>query len=409
MSKELRLSSDVSLAGESASKVKRALLCRTGNFDGMFGPVEVTKERLEALAETYQKIRATPQNENDYAPILLDHSRSVDLVKGRLLPEGMSVEEWKEIDGVMEFGLFGNLRIDDPEAQANVESGKYAHLSISFDEDTNEIFEVSFVAVEAARGSIVLAKSTGGSMDLEKRFKALSQRHGALATHIKAARTGRKAALAKLMKERDDLAKEIETLAKGSKELAKRIKLSQLKGKMAEFVRQGRMEPVELKEIDFEALSEMNEKALNMYLQSFEKRPVSTDVFQYGQAGTKKLSTDLSPAAMRKAMELQRSGKAQSLAGPHEGDEDVNEKEKGLAEGEHQEPDGDEGMMSMSKEEFAKCLEEMYGHHSKLAESIEKMKGLGEEMKKLAEGEDDDEKKEKEMSAVDEKTEGEEE
>jgi len=406
MSKEKRLSLAIQLAdGAAKSMVKRALLCRTGEFDGMYGSVTVDKARLEAMLKKYQQVRAEPANENDYAPILLNHDRNVELVKGRLLPTNMSVEEWREIDGEMQFGLFGDLRVDNKEAQEAVDSGQYAHLSISYDEDSNEIFEVSFVAVEAARGSIVLSKSQGGTnMNLESKHQALAMRHKALASMVKQSRKGRTKALAALIEKRSAVQKEIEALTKRSSELAFTIKTAQLKTRFAEIIRAGKMNPVEFKKMDIKELSSLSEGQLKIVFASYENRPVSSDVFQYGQTtAEQKITTDLSHSEMRKAMKLQKAGKGAALEVGD--DKDVDDKKlsddekekKDLAEKEANEMKS----YSMGKEEWDKCMEEMSGIHSKLAECVDKMKSMGQDEEKMASDEEDDKKKE-EMAAEEE-------
>lgn len=385
--KEKRLSFAVSLSEKTDSNIRRALICRTGSFDGLFGPVTVTKEMLDAICSRYLAIRASPTNENDYAPILLDHNRQVDLIMGRLLAEGMHVAEWKKMDGEMVFGLFADLRIDDPEAQKKVEAGKYAHLSITFDEDKFEIFEVSFVAVEAARGSIVLSHGGGKKMSGKHQLTALSQRQQALAVLTKESRNKRRVQLAKLITEKNKLVGEAEALLTKSESLALGVKTAQLKAKFNEFVRGGKMTPAELKELDIKALSGLPESALKVVLTSYEKRAVSKDVFQFGQSGQDvKVQKALTKENMKKAMELQSKGEnGITLAAD---DEKPEHKEMGADKEEKPHE------MPMSGEEWMKCLADMDEVHAKLSEICKKMKSQGEETEKLAADEDKDEKKE---------------
>ena len=399
----------ISFAQKDGSMFKKALLCRTGRFDGVFGQVEVTKLRLEQLAEKYKELRANPANENDYAPILLNHMRDVDLVKGRLMAD-LEVAEWKEIDGVMEYGLYGTLRIDEEEAKANVEAGKYAHISISYDEDTNEILEVSFVAVEAARGSIVLSKG-GKKMELEKKLSTLAQKHKALAAAVKESRTVRREALKKMLSQRAELEEKALAAAKHAKELSVKVKAAQIKAQMLGFVKEGKVEPKVVREMNFAELAQFSETALKALMASYESRPVSRDVFQHGQsADNKTAQVDLSPAKMREAMALQKSGKKALAEGDDQKDEDKpkpppaavagvrgekDEKDPSLAE-------DDKDTKAMDMEEWAKCLEEMGAVHAKLSEMVDKLKKLGEDTQEMAEGEDEQEKKEEEQMAEEE-------
>lgn len=405
MSHQKELEFDIQLAdGQKKTNIKRALLCRTGKFDGMYGPVVVDKDRLLGLLEKYQSVRAMPQNENDYAPILLNHDRNVELVKGRLLAEGLEVKEWKEIDGILQFGLFGDLRIDDADAMKSVDSGKYAHLSISYDEETNEIFEVSFVAVEAARGSIVLSKnqkekaiSQGGNVDLSQKLSTLSSKHKALAAAVKQSRTKRSAALSALVQKKNEVQREIESLQAQTKVLASTVKTAQLKARFSEIIKSGKMNPVELKAMDLAEMSTWSESQTKMLFASYENRPVSKDVFQYGQTSTEqKLSAkQMTPEKMREAMKLQKSGKGASLSALEE------DEGESMSEGEEkpEHKDGQEGAekkesFAMGKEEFSQALEEMSGLHSKLSECVEKMKGMGADVEKMSADDKDDEKKE---------------
>jgi hypothetical protein len=322
------------------------------------------------------------------------------------LAQGISVEEWKEVDGVMEFGLYGDLRIDDAEAQVNVDSGKYAQLSISFDEETGELFEVSFVAVEAARGAIVLAnKPQGGNRMSTKLLAQLQTKHTALKSAVGDNRKKRKTALSALMKEAVDLQKEIVALELKSKEIALTVKTGQIKGKFHEFIKGGKMSPAELKAMDVKTLATLSDSALGIVLSSYDARQVSTDVYQYGQKSDKKVVVDLSPAKMREAMKLQKSGKGVALAAEDD-KEDKNKDDKNLSEGEE---DKDKKDAPMSQDDLKACLAEMESHHGKLSEAISKMKELCEGVKSLSEDEEKDEQSELAAAEKEEKEDKEEE
>lgn len=378
---------------QSENFVKPTLLCRTGIFDGLYGQVKVNKERLEALAARYKEIRSTPANENDYAPILLDHNRSVELVMGRLLPEGLEVREWREVDGEMQFGLYGNLRVDDEAARKKVESGKYAHVSISYDEETNEIQEVSFVAVEAARGSIVLKQGEKQmSTELESKHSRLTQRHKALAAVVKGARATRKAALSQLVAKKSEIEKELSAALAKANEAGSAIKTGQIKARLASFVRQGKMSPVELKKIDVKGLVALNESALKYVLDSYESRAVSTDALVFGQSNDQVPSVEpKDKEAMRRAMAAQKKGVALSdedkkkLA--DEDDED-GEKKK-LAEA-----DKEVKSYAMDEEAYSKCMADVTDVHSKLSGVMDHLKKMAEAVDEMAESEDEQEKKE---------------
>jgi len=410
------ISKSKSLASKEKGLIKKALLCRTGTFSGMYGEVTVTKEMLEGIMERYISDKANPTNQHDYAPILLNHDRNVELVQGRLLADGMSVEKWKEIDGKMTFGLFGNLRIDEEDAIKKVETGKYAQLSISFDEETYEFFEVSFVAVEAARGSIVLEHKKqnpkgGSKMAKNKNIATLSKKHTALMGVISDGRKKRKAALSKMISQIEKLEGELVTLEKKSNEIALSIKAGHIKGKLNALVRQDKVNPVELKAMDFKTLAAMPEVAITAVLAAYETRKPMGDAQTYGQKADKKINLDMSPEAMREAIKLQKSGKGIKLS-----QEEEDEAKKKLAEGSEDDKEKveDKDHDSMSAEDLKACLEEMEGHHAKLAECISKFKEMSGAIKDMSEGEDKEEeeikKKEEEhkLSEEDSEDEGEE-
>lgn len=373
--------SRVSLAFEKrdGSLYKRALICRTGSFEGMYGPCVVTHESLKAMVEAYQRIRANPANENDFAPVLKDHHRAVDLVQGRLLPDGMEVAPWKVIDQVQHYGLYATLRIDDALGQKNVDSGKYAHLSITFDEETFEIFEVSFVAVEAARGSIVLSKGEKKMSKFKNRLSALAGQHRALAGAVKAGRTKRATQLQKIAKLHEGLKKELSALSKQVGEASLAFKTSSIKSQLSLFVRQGKMTPDEMKKIDMTALAACDDSSLKIVLSSYANRQVSVDFEQRGQSGQSLSAEPKTHEDMRKAMALQRQG-ATSLAA----DDSKDPSELADDQENEQLADGDKEQTGLDLDSMKKCLEDFSGVTKKLGEIVDKL-GAGEkETEKLS-------------------------
>lgn len=384
----------INLAQADGALFKRALLCRTGIFDGMYGQAIVTQQLLEGIANRYNKERAKPQNENDYAPILKEHIRDADLIKGRVMAN-MSVEELEDPGtGDKVFGLFADLRIDDEDAKAKVEKGQYAHLSISFDEDTFEFYEVSFVAVEAARRSMVLSQQEKEktTMDFKAKFNSLSQKKKALVAALGQQRLARKAALKKLSDEKAALETEAQALGAKAQELGVTMKSYQTKAQFAAFIRAGKMNPAELKEMDFKALAQMPEVALKALLSSYEKREVSTDVRQYGQTGEgvkgdEKLST---PEQVREAIKLQKSGK----------------KTKALAD-EPAAPAADDKKAeavshSLSDEDYKAVMAEIGVISEKLSGVLSKIKAVGEQANEILAQDEKDEVEEKQLAADDE-------
>jgi hypothetical protein len=381
---------ELSIGNSLGGLEKKALLCRTGSFDGLYGPVTITEDLLKNISDKYNKDRSKPQNENDYAPILTDHIREVDRIKGRIMAD-LEVLPWIDpSSGESQMGLFGTLRIDDEEAKDKVSKGQYAHLSITFDEDSHELFEISFVAVEAARRSIVLSKGET-QMGTEKRFVQLAQKKNALVKLMTENRSIRGTALSKMIRTKTELENEIAGLSQKMQTISLSIKASQIKGKMSRLVEEGKVNPVELKEIDFTELALLPEKSLKVVLSSYEKRAVSTDVFQYGQSGKNEIKVSAlgSPEKMRKAIELQKSGHT------------LSEEEKQSLTEEDNKPAPKEEMKSsyaMGEEEWKQCLEDIGGIHTKLSEVIEKVKAMGGEAEKLASVDKEQEDEEKKLA-----------
>ncbi|RYZ81636.1 MAG: hypothetical protein EOP06_23165 [Proteobacteria bacterium] len=227
---------------ESGEYVRRGLLCREGTFEGMFGEVTVTRDLLNGIAERYNRLKKKAQNKNDFAPILTDHVREVDRIKGRILTP-LETAAWIDPDTGKELlGLYGPLRVDKKDAQASVDDGTYAHLSISFDEESFELYEVSFVAVEAATGSMVLSKknSEGGKMNLKVKLASLSKKHSALAAQLKSNRTTRSLALKAIATKKNEALAEATAIQTQISSLALSIKSGQLKSEFSKFVLAGK-------------------------------------------------------------------------------------------------------------------------------------------------------------------------
>lgn len=375
---------------KAGSVVRRVLACYTGVFEGMYGEVAVTEEILQGLADRYNLEKANPPNENAYAPILTDHVREVDRIKGRLL-SGLTVEPWlNPSSNEQAMGLYGWMRIDDAEAIQKVDQGSYAHVSISFDEESFELFEISFVAVEAARGAMVLSKknSLGGKMELSKKYASLSQKHKALAAEMKAARTRRALGFKKIQAKKEEVIKDITALKTRIEAVSLKLKTSQLSSQLKSFVRQGKMNPAELSTLDVAKLATIPGDALTHVLAAYEARPVSTDVFQYGQTGSALGLTGepKTKAEMAEAIKLQRAGKTVSLAGERVSEGAPVDEVKPKLEGE--EP---EKKKPIDASDLKDTLAEMDDLHCKMGEAMDKMKSLGEETEKIEDGDKKDE------------------
>lgn len=387
----------VNLSEKEGSLFKKTLLCRTGTFNGMYGPITVSKELLEKLAAHYNNQRENPQNENDYAPILLDHIRNVDTIKGRLMT-GLSVSEWVNPEnGQSEWGLYGDLRVDTPDAIEKVEQGIYSQVSLSFDEETGEIFEVSFVAVEAARRSQVLSKGEK-AMDFETKFKALSTTHDELVGRVnalKAVSTASCQSLSQHVEQVTTEAKEVESMI-GKIKLS--LKTASLAGQFKGFVKQGKISLAEFKGIKVAELAALPKEALSAVLAAYESRPVNKDFIQHGQADAKPVALEAkTPEQMRELIKLQREGKTlQSLAEGEQPEEKKEDEQKAAAaEGgkPEEKKEGDSELKLEDIDEAMKYLDGMSPMIEKVSSSMKKMSDI---VKKLMESSEDKKEEKKE-------------
>ena len=376
--------SKINLAQKDGAIYKKTLLCRTGEFQGSNGDVEVTTELLTKLCDHYNTQRAKPQNENDFAPILLDHARLVENVKGRLMA-GLYVAPWENPEtGEMHDGLYGDLRVDLEDAIKKVESGIYSQVSLSFDEDTGEIFEVSFVAVEAARRAQVLSKGEK-KMDFEKKFKTLSASHEKFKTGMKTLNAGKKATCLAMKADLDGVETEIKNLSAAFEKNKILLKSAAIKAQLKGFIKLGKMTKAEFKEIKVNELAALPESGVKALMSSFEKREVSSDVIQHGQADAKPMVlTTLSSKDTRALIKAQKEGKALSAIEPEK------EVKKELSEEEKKKLAEQEGDESLSSED----IDDAVKHSDSMNEAVSKMSGamkkMGEMLKKLMDSEKDE-------------------
>lgn len=374
----------INLSEKDGALYKRTLICHTGIFDAMLGPIEITKEKLDRTAKRYNKQHVSVQNDADYAPVLVDHVRQADLIKGRVMPD-LTVDKWTDLeDGTEGWGLYGTLRIDDEDAKnkvegTNGESKKYAQVSMSFDDEaTYELFEVSFVAVEAARRAIVLSNG-GKNMDLAQQLAALQKKHSTLASRIKAGKAVRGAA--SLAATENLAVAETEATSLGQKifDLVTKIKTSALSSQLKNFIREGKLNKAEFDKLNVTELATLPAAALKAVLSSYEARPVSADVIQHGQTGAKPMSVaSLSAEETRAMLKAQKAGKGKATLAEGDGDP----KPAPAGDKPKDKSDSDSGMKFEDMEDAIK-------HCESLGEVVEKIKGsmkkLSEQVKKMSE------------------------
>lgn len=361
---------------------RRAILCRTGSWEGMFGPVEITKEKLEAIAARYNRERENPINENDYAPILVDHERKADLIKGRVDISGaqLSVEVISGSEESAIYGLFADLRVDDEDAISKVLKGVYAQISISFNEETFELYEVSFVAVEAARRSIVLNKGDG-NVDI----KTLTQQVANLQQRMTDGASARKALCQNMgasIQSANTLLEEVKGKVQDS---VLSLKTSALSATFKGFVKQGKMSKAEFDKVDLKALSSMDPNSLKVVLGSYESRPVTANLGQVGRSGQQpiddKALKTLSKSSMKEAMDAQRKGVNLKAPNLEDGEEDESALENG-----DEDNGGDEATPAdaPSFKEVEKVIEDLNALEGQVSKFGELYKSLKETLEKLS-------------------------
>lgn len=368
----------ISLASVNGSLFRRSILCHIGVFDGVYGQCVVTEQLLNGLADRYNKQRANVQNVNDYAPILKDHDRKVDNVYGRIMAD-LSVEDWTDPEtGEVLKALFGSLRVDDDDAKQKVLAGKYSQLSISFDEETFEIFEVSFVAVEAARRSQLLGHGGKNKMDVALKLESLQKKHTSLKTKLGLVKKRNTEAGVSLSKEVKLAFGEVKDLSESIQKVTQQFKTAIVLGQLRGFIAEGKMTKAEFDKINAQELSTLPKSALSALITSYDGRKPSSDMFQHGQSGGEAAGIgkiNLAGAEMRSAMKAQKEGKSfKSLAG----DPDPERK------------DGEGATSSMDMKGFddaLKALEDLPGHMDKLKEYQTK---FSEALKKLQGPDSDD-------------------
>lgn len=385
----------INLAGKDGSLFKRTLLCREGVWDGAYGQCHVTPQMLEMLADRYNKQRANPLNENDYAPILKNHNRDVDGVLGRIVTP-LTVEDFADPEtGVVGQGLFGPVRVDDPIAKANVESGKYAQGSLNFDETgLTEIFEWSFVAVEAARRSQVLEQGdTRMSVELQKQLDAANQKHQALAKKLASQKLTRKESMLAMGTVLSMSLTSISSFESTVKDVSLQMRQVALTSQLRSYVREGKMTKAEFDGVKVKELAALEPVAAKMVLAAYENRKPSSDIIQHGQIGAKQVNlSNVPPSEMRLMMEAQRTGKAYTptalAAGDEESDEEKAKKVAAAAAGGKKdgEGEGDSETQFSDIEDTLKKLNEcmpavakLREHMKSMDEAIGKMRGSDEE------------------------------
>ena len=355
---------------------KRALILFEGTFHGQFGEVKITPDFLGVMQERFNREFANPKNMFDYPPLLVDHDRKADLIKGRLVGP-MSLEPWEDPrDGVTKMSLWSDVRVDDEEAQGKVIKGQYAHLSLSFDDDINnlaEVFELSFVAVEAARGAQALQKGEKMSVELQKNLDSAKSKITALKAKAKTRRTVLLAACASLSQNLEAMTADHKKGTEGLKATVTSLKMTVVTSQLKACVKEGRLSKADFDKLDVTKIAEMEPSAQTVILSSYQTRPISTDLIQHGMSGAKPLSEkgiQLTDGQMAKAIKLQREGKN------FEAGEVTQPESENLTSDDGNDDDRDPELTGKDIEEALAKLEGLAALQDKIGESSERMKKL---------------------------------
>jgi len=162
--------SEVSMNESVESIEKDALICYTGTFQSMDGPVEVKVENLQLIADNYNAIldkasmaAGGPAPLKFCAPVQLDHETKATHTIGRVT--GRLEVRPVEIEGAQVMGLFGRATIMGAENVAKVKDGRWIHLSIGADFTEGKLNELTVTPFPAAPNASMLSK---GNQDMTK-------------------------------------------------------------------------------------------------------------------------------------------------------------------------------------------------------------------------------------------------
>jgi len=167
------------ISGATPGTLDRAvMLVYEGEFNSMDGPVVITGEHLSGIADHHNarfnalKMAAGESDValKDFPPIQLDHSTSARDTVGRLV--GPLRLDTVVIEGRARKALLGTARFIGEENVQKASDGRYTHVSIGADLETNELSELSVTPFPAAKRASLL-KQGATSMDKEKLKKHL--------------------------------------------------------------------------------------------------------------------------------------------------------------------------------------------------------------------------------------------
>lgn len=146
---------------------RKAVFCYEGEFQSMDGPVTVTKEKLERVAQWHNTRVVQSRSQNGGVaqakhcpPLQLDHSTSARETVGRVM-DPVSVERVKLLDGSTPWGLVGEVSIIDSCNTDKVDSGIWTNLSIGANFETGEFQELTITPFPAAPEASFLSKKNG--------------------------------------------------------------------------------------------------------------------------------------------------------------------------------------------------------------------------------------------------------
>lgn len=167
-----RLQLSGQLEGESSApsgavKYKReVLLCYEGEFESMDGPVVVTEEKLERIAQNYNAILARAKEvskdgtipDKFATPLQLDHSDSAKETVGRNYDD-LKLAPYKKLDGSIVTGLYSYTTFIGKDNVENGSNGIWSNVSIGADFENGIFQELTITPFPAAAEASLLSKT----------------------------------------------------------------------------------------------------------------------------------------------------------------------------------------------------------------------------------------------------------
>jgi hypothetical protein len=153
------------------------LICYEGEFQSMDGPVSVTSEMLERIAQNHnaklasaKKLESGEIHPRTLPPVQLDHSEHATNTVGRLIGQ-LTVKPYTTDNGDQVMGLFGRVKIMGKENVEKINDGRWSALSIGADFEMGTISELTITPFPAAPEASLLSKGKKRINELSKKSR----------------------------------------------------------------------------------------------------------------------------------------------------------------------------------------------------------------------------------------------